>query len=457
VELLLLCGAQATMLAAGAGATLLLFRRREVHPFELGSLSVLFGAGFVSLASFGLGLVFRDFTLRVLVGAACLTLFVAGGRGLAKGSIRVSRPNAIGLWPTLLLILAMATAGFVTWLAARTPLGWDGIFVWEMKARIAWLNGGAMPAGYFSDPTRKWSQQDYPLFLPLTEAWVYGWIGRPHQALIRALPPLFYLAALGLLYRGVQRLGGSLFQAALATLLPFLVPQVIYREGSACSGYTDFPLAVCYLAAVVFLLAHREEGRTEDLRVAGVAAALLLWIKQDGIVLWGCFVLMSGIALWRRSRRHWLLSICLPGAVLFGGWRLFLWSVGAFQGVAFLPLRVQTLWSNASRLVAILPEVAREMLEWPRWGFFWPALGLALLCAAMAPRNQRRRAALVAVLVILPIALYSLVFLFSTWTPFTSHVKASLPRLLLQVVPLGVLLLASAGPPSSPPHGEGLQ
>jgi len=456
-ELLLLSAALAMMLAAGVGVTLILLRKREVHLVELYSLSVLFGGGFVSLASFVFGLAMKGPALHVLVSAACLSLFVAGGSGLVRGQVRVSWPKPTGFWPTVLMILALSTAGFVTWLAARTPLGWDGVFVWEFKARIAWLNGGTMPTTYFSDPTRIWSHPDYPLFLPLSEAWIYGWLGRPHQVLIRVLSPMFYLAALGLLYRGAQRLGGGPLRAALAPLLLFFVPRLVWGEGSASSGYADFPLAVCYLAAVVFLLGHEERGWMEDLRVAGLCAALLFWIKQDGLVLWGWFALLSGVALWRRARRSWLLWICLPGAVLFAAWRLFLWHTHAVLGSAFLPLRMQTLWTNASRMGTILLELAKELTAWPRWGFFWPVLGLALLSAAFAPRDRRRLLALVAGLVVLPIATDSFIYVFSAWSPFTDHLRTSLPRLLVQVSLPAVLLLATAWPRSSPQRGDELQ
>jgi hypothetical protein len=62
-------------------------------------------------------------------------------------------------------------AAIVIWWSLNRPLGHDGFAIWDLKARIAYLNGGAIPLSYFFDSTRIWSHPEYPLCLPLVQAW----------------------------------------------------------------------------------------------------------------------------------------------------------------------------------------------------------------------------------------------------------------------------------------------
>ena len=86
----------------------------------------------------------------------------------------------------------------VVLLSFRHTLGWDGLLIWEMKARYAFLNGGVIPVSYFADATRAFSHPDYPLFLPLTEAWFYLWIGDCDQFWIKLIFPIWYAAGLSM-------------------------------------------------------------------------------------------------------------------------------------------------------------------------------------------------------------------------------------------------------------------
>jgi hypothetical protein len=52
--------------------------------------------------------------------------------------------------------------------------------------------------------------------------------------------------------------------------------------------------------------------------------------------------------------------------------------------------------------------------------------------------------------VLVPLGLASAAYVMSAWTPFEGHVEASLPRLVLQVTPVAVLLMALGLAPAGP-------
>ncbi|MCW5850213.1 MAG: hypothetical protein KIT87_09025 [Anaerolineae bacterium] len=198
-----------------AGVTLLGPRHARLPWPEVLPLAFLLGAALVTLLSFGLGFVVAGAWLRGLVVAlgALFTLAVFSRqtlKGLARGwklptgaarqPLRLPSSSQTALAsggqrhrvsPVIVVIVVIlaAQAAAVTWLAWRGTLEWDGLVVWEAKAYLACLNDGRVPLAYFADPSRQWSHPQYPLFVPLLEAWLYGWLGRCDQSLADLLFP----------------------------------------------------------------------------------------------------------------------------------------------------------------------------------------------------------------------------------------------------------------------------
>ena len=239
------------MLPGWAGVMLLGPHGDRLTWLEVLALAFLLGGAAVTFTSFALGFLLAGGWLRVLV------LLISGVFSLGVFARYRAWPTwvgwRLGLGETVSMAFLGVQGGVVTWLAGRGTLEWDGLVVWEMKAYLACLNDGRMPLAYYSDLSRQWSHPQYPLYVPLLEAWLYDWVGRCDQWLAGLLFPLFYMAAVGLLVTGGLRLGKQLGRGLAAALLLFCVPQFVVGAGSASSGYADFPLAVFYLGALVYL------------------------------------------------------------------------------------------------------------------------------------------------------------------------------------------------------------
>lgn len=436
MNVLAMLGALAVIFIAGYGLTRWLMKGEErVWSFELLGYSWIFGTGVVSGLLAVAGMCVRGPLLVAVVAVASVILGLVGLRK-SGGQLRPRFfPDDTQRWEIALTFLSLVPIGFLTVQTFRETLHWDGLLVWEIKARIAFQNGGAVPITYFPDVRLLWSHPAYPLYLPMLELWVYLWLGEMHQFLVKAIFPIFYLAAACVLWSAGLRLTGRVWLGSAATLLLFSIPRVVGAQGGVLQGYADFPLAVIYLAAFAALL-HSVGGERCWVKVAALASALLPWVKQEGVVLWVCFAITAAW-LWRRDRRTALMLIA-PGLVTLLAWRAFLSFAEVAHETTFQPLSVATLGANLTRLPPLLHRVGEEFIRLRAWSLLWPLTAMALgilLC------QRQRSAAPLAFGIIAPLALYLIPYLFTTMQPWEMHVETSLDRLILQLAPLAILPL----------------
>jgi hypothetical protein len=296
---------------------------------------------------------------------------------------------------------------------------------------------------FFSDPSRTWTLQSYPLLLPLTESWLYLWLGRADQELVKIIFVLFFAAALCLLNGGARRLGLGGWRMFAPPMVLFTVPLLLGGDGSASSGYGDFPLAVFYLAAVIWLMKFWRSGDGAALLLAGALLAAACWLKQEGAILWLVAMMIVAIRIWSDKAQRWrvLAAAALPGAAVILGWQVFVRLNHSLNISQFSPLSFGTLRTNLWRAPAIVAAVGSEMLNWRHWGVFWL---IALAATVMLWRSKSRELKMLPLLVLLPVVIYSGVYVFSLWPSFLTHLESSFPRLLIHVALVAVLNVSTA-------------
>jgi hypothetical protein len=301
-----------------------------------------------------------------------------------------------------------------------------------MKARLIWQTD-AIPSGVYADPTRAVTLLNYPLLVPLLEAWVYAWVGAPDDRLAGVINVMSYAALLGLAAASLKARGlpGLLGAAYLASIWAL--------AGLAGLAFADVPLALLALVTGVYLVRWLEGGPLGTLLVAAVAAGALGWTKREGLVLLGLFVLASLLA--GRGARRWAApALALGGLVIAGPWQAFLtWS--GLPDWQFVPLTLQTALDDRERLSFVWSTLARWSLE-PEWSVpsVW-LLGLLLLAVSLVRRGPRP-ADLLPLVSLAYLVLLSASYLFSAFVPYQTHVLASLGRLMAHVAPVvGVWLV----------------
>jgi len=172
---------------------------------------------------------------------------------------------------------------------------------------------------------------------------------------------------------------------------------------------------------------------------AGLLAAFLIWSKQEGAVYWAVLgVALAGVCFARRDFLP-LLVWAAPGLLIWTLWSVFLHAQGTLSGYDFMPITVSNILANAGRVPELLSLLFAELLMFSRWGLLWVAV--LVLCLLQTPRGDRSRLALIW-FVCCPLVIWTLAYTLSAWVPYTDHVRVSMPRLILQLVPTTLLLVA---------------
>ena len=424
--------------AGGLGVVLILRGgKSRLDPCGICGTALVCGAGLVALSYFWLGLLLQGAGLRLAVVAICLAppLYAWQRNRWVLPALRLPTLN-----PPQAVIFAMAAVlfGCVTWFSLyRQSLMWDGLYNWEWKARVAFLNHGSFPLSYYSPG--ELFHKAYPPLVPVLEGWIYGFLGRPDQSMAKLIGPYFCLAALLLLISVSHRERKNGWSAVLV-VLPFLcVPCFHLGEGSATSGYADFPLATIYLCAVIHLTEHWQTGSTSSATLAGMSAMLLVFTKSEGIIPLLCIAVAIAPLVVRE--RNWKLAVrvVLPGLGLWLIWKTFMKALHVPQEVDFAGFTPGIFLSHLDRARPLVAWTLQELTSWTRWSLVWPLAAAAVVLLIQRTRGWQWYPW--AAVVLLPLAIYPCTYFFSAWDPVEPHVKSSLPRLFLHVAPVAALMV----------------
>jgi hypothetical protein len=435
-----LIGAIGTLLLLGGGiAALLLAPTKTINLLEWLCLSWLFGVCAISFLIWLGGSFASGAFLQSFVGLVAILFAIAGRRSIVRqhAQIRVPRPRGLGEWILSgILLMEMAT---ICWVSFKHTLGWDGLLVWEIKARYAFLNGGVLPAAYFRGIGRSFSHLDYPLAIPFTQLWLYLWLGEANQFWAKTIFPIFYSAGAVLLALSGSRITEKRWIGLTLAVLLFFVPQASLSTGSAIVGYADFPLAIFYLAAVGYLLlaVRAQDAGGGVLPIFAGCLTCLPWIKNEGCILWAVVAGVTAILILsgRLSRRFWFAL--LPGICVVVTWRIFLHTVHVVSTSDFVSINRETLLTHVRWLPSIYRVILIEVSTGQDWGVFWGVAAVAFGFLIFRWRYLVER--LLTVFVWAPLTLYSLTYLFSSWNHYVDHVASSIARLLMQLVPVTML------------------
>jgi hypothetical protein len=431
-----------TFFAAGYGVTMLLWRgTARPAVLEGACLSWILGTGAVSLLLWCGGIIASGLILKVSVMLMSVAMGLTGWKMRREAPPRIPSGSSWRPLDWVLAALIVLEVSLVFFGSMQHTLGWDGVFNWEIKAHYAFLNRGVLPTSYFQNYLIGFSHPRYPMFIPMTELWLYLWMGEANQFWIKIIFPIYYAAGAFLLALLGTRLTGRRWVGYTAAGLLFFVPFVTSPLGGVVVGYADFPLGVVYFVSIAYLLCFVREQQAHSFRLYLACLALLPWVKNDGTILWLSGALCgAAVIYWKKLPRLYLLW--LPASLgIWLSWRLYLSIIGALAATDF-HLSLSTLSANSDRIVPIICALGLELVRLSDWSIFWVLVVPALIL--LLRRGSGLEFAILFTALVLPIAMYSSTYVFSIWPSYTAHVATSLSRLLLQLVPLGWLIIALA-------------
>jgi hypothetical protein len=316
----------------------------------------------------------------------------------------------------------------------------DARAFWTPKAKIFYVQRHN-PVVAFTD---LWSffHQDYPLVVPLTEAWVFLWQGGLHEYFMKLVFPVYTL----LLCAGIVAFTSRLASATAGWIAGalFLTTPAVLAHGSI--AYADLPLALFFWLATALALMWLRTPTSRLVVLSGILAGFAVWIKNEGsplVLLLGVALTFQVIRLERtRERLTGVLTFWLTFAVVASGWFVVRHNLRA---ASYLHIPAPSDWSSivASRLPIIGHDAVAGLFSVDsvlrKWNIVW----YVLICLPMLRRRYITDSVVIALTIVAGyggvIALVNLV------TPFDVnwYFVESFDRLLLHIYPLVVFTVAS--------------
>jgi hypothetical protein len=194
----------------------------------------------------------------------------------------------LGSFFAMLMVVDLIVFSIVS---ARTPHGgWDAWAIWNLRARFFFRDGGLAWRDGFTEALA-WSHPDYPLMLPAFVAGTWKLLGRETSAVPIGVACFFTFGCAALMATSVAILR-DVRQGLLAGLAIAATPFIYVQGAMQCA---DVPVAFFRLASLAaFAMADRFEHCGFAV-LAGVAAALGGWTKNEGLLWLGALVAARAI------------------------------------------------------------------------------------------------------------------------------------------------------------------
>ncbi len=223
-----------------------------------------------------------DLGVALSAGIACFLYFrrPAVGGLLPLPETRKRSRFEILLAGIFSLELIASAASFILAFLKEPHGRWDAWLIWNMHARFIFRGGDHWRDAFASG--LDWSHWDYPLLLPLVIARSWSYMGGESLPVPAVMAFMFNFLTLGLLCSSLCLLR-SRSQGYLAAMILMGTPFFI---ALGASQFADLPLAFFLLTTLALLLFRTRSaaGCTGALILAGAAAALAAWTKNEGLL-----------------------------------------------------------------------------------------------------------------------------------------------------------------------------
>lgn len=353
--------------------------------------------------------------------AVCATPFAAAiGEGFhrlfrGKGAPVFAPPRRrVNAVQVICLLFALCLAATVLRNSQQLPLAGDARQIWGYKAKIIYYE--SLYSEDFRSATQLHQHPNYPLLVPIIEAYCYALAGGVDDLRVKMLFPVFYICLLMALYAEARRHAGPVLApvlaAAFAAFYPLTYNMRGLGEGSASSGYADVPLTFFYTTGAILLLrwlsARGGEGRT--LFAGGAMLAAAAFTKNEGLPLaaLACVAAIFVLLVRRVSRRELIPLLLMCAAVLAVLLPWLIWRAGlpvidedypsrlTFEGIRY------GLANHAGAILKYSVDRSTPLRTTggfkppDAWSLFWPALAAA--CSLYIVRCFRGNTAFITVL-----------------------------------------------------------
>jgi hypothetical protein len=331
--------------------------------------------------------------------------------------------------------------------ASLKPLeSFDSVAMYAIRSKIIYLNG-MIPHNFFSEITLNYPNPDYPLLVPLAEAWIYTFLGSLNDLLVKMIFPMYFVSFLAVFYfilrRYVSRRNSLVFTFLLATIPQF--------NRFAALGYTDLVFAYYHSIGTLYLFVWMKENRTRMLGLAAIFTGLAVFTKNEGIAL--CLVNLSLLVIYalfsprgEKARLARYASIYFLIVLIVSGPWLALRAANGLENdlLEFGAMSARSVagsFANPDRIMLILYEYQKQFFGPKKWNIVW-----ILFLAGLFLRFKRAfsgQLRYITLSILMALSAYGAVYmLIPAPDPINWYVASGVSRLFIHFVALAVFWLA---------------
>jgi hypothetical protein len=252
------------------------------------------------------------------------------------GSPPLSRRTRIVLVLLCVWTVAKLLGGFAT-LVATPPYEDDVFNNWNMRGKLFFLTQElTLEYETGNEMLSTGGVNSYPVTVPLTKTWLATLAGEWHEGLVNSVHFVWFLSALSLVYCTLRRKMSRAWALCGAYGLSSL--PLYFLQGT--TAYADIFLSVHIFAVLSLLygalLSEKREHRLSFLRLSALAAGLLVFTKNEALlmhlpvivllVLFSFRFLRCAGSLTCKEIRPVLIHYLLLIGMVLVPWVLFKWS-----------------------------------------------------------------------------------------------------------------------------------
>ena len=380
--LLILCIATTTFVGWNIISFFLRINNRdEFFLFEKIGLSYLLGMGVITLELFFLSLLKIQLThssiLIPWIALILLNLFLKRKPPEVTNAPDAPLCEKRTFWEIALIFLIFLQTVYNFFRSLIKPMeSYDAVAIWGLKSKIIYL-AHIMAPDFFQKVATNFhgAHPDYPLLLPFAEVWVYTFLGKFNDFLVKAIFPCFYLAFIMVFYAALKRISKN---RTFSLLFTFLVASVKQFSDYSTIGSADMELGIYFAVSVIYLYLWLSAKKNAGfLGVSFISSVLCVWTKNEGSLLFAIifFVILVYVSLNIKGltlRKAFALFCYVAGVFSF----LIFWNVfKAHNGLVnenfnLTMVNAKNFTSGIGKIPALIYGYQKEIFNFKKWNTF---------------------------------------------------------------------------------------
>lgn len=420
------------------------FDKKKLLPLTFSlALAYGLGTGLLTLWMFLLGVLRLPLTITTTNYPAALLfiicfLFMLKSRDQSFNK-RSNRPLSFRhLDPVsiVLILFILLQVSYVFWRAFTVPIStWDAIATHTFNAKVLFYEQSLKYANNLP-------HSNYPLHVPLLQAWVALNTGAWDDQIIQGVFPLYFLSTLAIMYyflRNHTRARWALLGLVFLASAPFLTFH-------ATIGYRDLPLLYYNYTAIVLLLLWSKKKEPVYLILASLFGGITSFVKLEGTgyLLVHILLLMTILAQERAltiiEKFKTFLKFVIPSLSICLSFHIYRYlSLAGKASSDNLSFNLYTLGLDPAtnylqRLKIVLGKIGQNLFFSNNWNILWLILVISLL--RLNRKNFSFEVKLLCLTLILVAGIYLPAFTLTQHYYWITQTSDVLSRCILHIFPL---------------------